>query len=156
MKVRFAFLADYALAHPMDTKLYVIGGGFDTIWAQTFPTRHPQVSLVVRVEFMPAECGRQHTIEIHPLDVDGQPFLPPAKLQVTPQKNPQAPTLPANFALVLNLQGLQLNKPGDYVFSILIDGQEMESLPLHAVLIAPGQIEPPFPVPQLPPGFQLG
>ena len=153
MKVRFAFLADYALAHPFDSKLYVVGGGFDTIWAQSFPTRHPQLSLVVRVEFTPSECGRPHSIEIHPLDVDGNPFLPPATLQVVPQKNPQAPTLPASFAVVLNIQGFQVNKAGDYAFSILIDGQEMESLPLHAVEVAPGQPPPPFPIPTLPPGF---
>jgi len=150
MRVRFAFLADYALAHPTDSKLYVIGGGFDTIWAPAFPARHPQLSVVVRVEFTPLECGRQHAIELNPIDGDGKPFLPPARLQVTPQKNPQAPTLPAAVALVLNLTPLDLAKPGDYAFSIVVDGQEVDSIPLHAIQIGPGQLPPPVTPPNLP------
>ncbi len=145
MRVPFAFLADYAMAHPTDSKMYVIGGGFDTLFTYNFPTAHPQLSVVVRVEFTPAECGRVHTVEIHPVDGDGKPFLPPTSLQVTPQKNLQAPTLPANVTLVLNLVGLQLKQPGDYAFTILVDGQEQESVALHAVKLTPGQLPPGIP-----------
>ena len=150
MRVRFAFLADYALTHPIDTKLYILGAGFDTIWAPSFPARHPQVSVVVRVEFAPMECGRQHVIEFNPLDTDGRPFLPPATVQVTPQQNPQAPRLPAAVALVVNLAPLELPRAGDYAFSIVVDGQELDSIPLHAIQLGAGQPPPPFLPPQLP------
>ena len=148
MRVRFAFLADYALTHPIDAKLYILGAGFDTIWAPSFPARHQQVSVVVRVEFLPMECGRQHTIEFNPLDSDGRPFLPPATLQVTPAVNPAAPRLPSAVGLVVNLAPLELPKPGDYAFSIVVDGQEVDSIPLHAIQLGPGQL-PPFIPPQI-------
>lgn len=144
MRVPFAFLADFGLAHP-DGKIYVIGGGLDTIQVPSFPAMHPQITLVLKLEFAPTECGQQHTITIHPLDADGAPFLPAATLQVTPQRNPKYPRLPVGLQYVLNIQGLMLSKEGEYAFSVVVDSQEVVSIPLRIVQSAlPGQ-------PQLPP-----
>jgi hypothetical protein len=130
MRVPFAFLADFAVAHP-DGKIYVIGGGWDTIVAGSLPATHPHLSLVVKFEFAPAECGRQHTVTIHPLDADGVPFLQVTTMQVTPQKNPRHPRLPVGVQFVVNIQGLMLTKEGEYSFSVLVDGQEATSIPLR-------------------------
>lgn len=132
MKVPFAFLADYAVANT-DGKIYVIGGGFDSIFVGALPAMHPHMALVVKLEFAPAECGQQHTIAVHPLDADGSPFLPVATMQVTPQKSPQYPHMPATFQYVLNIQGLVLSKEGEYAFSILVDSQEAASIPLRII-----------------------
>ncbi len=145
MKVPFAFLADFALGHP-DGKIYVIGGGWDTIQVANLPAAHPHLALVLKMEFAPAECGQQHTIAIHPLDADGAPFLPVATMQVTPQKNPKYPHLPVGVQYVLNIQGLLLTKEGEYAFSILVDSQEAASIPLRVVRLE-GQPSGP---PQLP------
>jgi hypothetical protein len=130
MKVPFAFLADFAVAHP-DGKIYVIGGGWDTILVGSLPATHPHLSLVLKFEFTPAECGLQHTITIHPLDADGAPFLQVTTMQAVPQKNPQYPRLPVGLQYVLNVQGLMLTKEGEYIFSILVDGQEAASIPIR-------------------------
>src|SRR5712691_449924 len=121
MRETFAFLADFGLAHP-DFKIYVIGGGLDTIQVPSFPAMHPHITLILKLEFTPTECGQQHTIVIHPLDADGAPFLPAATLQVTPQRNPKFPRLPVGLQYVLNIQGLMLTKEGEYAFSIVVDG----------------------------------
>src|SRR5436309_104281 len=117
-RVRLAFLADAAQAQP-DGKIYALGAGIDTIYAGQYPAVHPSLTIVVKIEFTPAECGRSHVVEIHPIDSDGKPFLPPVKHDHIPQKNPKAPTLPASVQLVLALQNLVLAKPGEYSFSIL-------------------------------------
>ena len=149
MRVPFAFLADFALGHPQDGKVYVIGGGWDTIQVQSLPATHPHLALALKLEFAPAECGQQHTISIHPLDADGAAFLPVASLQVTPQKNPKYPHLPVGVQYVLNIQGLVLSKEGEYAFSILVDGHEAASIPLRVVRIE-GVQGPPMLPPQPP------
>src|SRR5438046_636486 len=111
MRLLFAFLADYAAAQPADGKLSVVGGGFDTIFAQGFPTQ-ASMTLVIKIEFTPAECNRQHVIEIVPVDGDGRPFLGTDRLTqaVIPQRNPQDPTLPGTVQLVVNLQGIPIRR----------------------------------------------
>lgn len=94
------------------------------------------MTLVAKVEFTPAECGRPHTIEIIPVDQDGRQFLPVDRFrqQVVPQVNPQDPTLPGSVQIVLNLQGIPLMRPGSYSFSILVDDREVVAVPLRAIL----------------------
>jgi hypothetical protein len=134
MRLLFAFLADYASAQPTDGKLSVVGGGFDTIFVPGFPAQ-ASMTLVIKIEFTPAECNRTHTIEIFPVDGDGRPFLGTDRLTqpVVPQRNPQDPTLPGTVQLVVNLQGIPIKKAGSYNFSILVDGQEATSVPLRVV-----------------------
>ena len=107
MRVLFAFLADFALAHP-DGKAYVIGGGVDTVYAAQLPAVHPQISLIAKIEFTPRECGRQHTVEVHGVDADGQPFIQTTTMQFTPQLNAVDATLPTGFQFVVNVLSLQL------------------------------------------------
>ena len=73
MRVRMAMLADFALAH-QDGKIYILGGGIEIIRPDNFQYTHPTLSLVSKVEFAASECGRAHTIEVHPLDADGKAF----------------------------------------------------------------------------------
>src|SRR5258708_26955469 len=67
-RVRLAFLADAAQAQP-DGKIYALGAGIDTIYAAQFPAVQPSLTVVVKIEFTPAACGRPHAIER--LAVDG-------------------------------------------------------------------------------------
>jgi hypothetical protein len=136
MRVAFAYLADYALAHP-DGKVYVVGGGLDTIYALQLPVHQPQLSLVAKIEFMPSECGRQHTVEVHGLDSDGHAFMPSATMQIAPPRNTASPALPSGFQFVFNM-ALLLPRAAEYAFSILVDAAEVASIPLRVALIEPG------------------
>ncbi len=129
MKLLFAFLADSALSHA-DGKIYVIGGGVEMLSGPEFPLRHPNLSLVVKLQFSPAECGRTHPIEVQGLDSDAKPFGPTLRVDATPQRNSQFPTRPVGVQFVLNMQNIQIDKPGDYVFSILVGGEERGTVPL--------------------------
>lgn len=135
MKLQFAFLADFALAHP-DGKIYVLGGGFDTIYASDLPVRHPHLALVLNLQFAATETGRTYAIEIRPHDSTGAPFLQVTTIQASPQRNLQAPTAPVTFQSVLNFQGVQLRAIGEHSFSIVVDGQELAVVPLRVTKIA--------------------
>jgi hypothetical protein len=138
MRLLFAFLADFALAHP-DGKAYVVGGGVDTLYAAQLPAKHSHISLIVKIEFTPRECGRQHTVEVHGLDADGEPFIEPTAMQLTPERNAAGPTLPTGFQFVLNVQNLELPSEGEYAFSVVVDGTEFASVPLRVVRADPLQ-----------------
>ncbi|HLB77276.1 MAG TPA: hypothetical protein VJO72_09605 [Candidatus Dormibacteraeota bacterium] len=135
MKLQFAFLADFALAHP-DGKIYVLGGGFDTIYASVLPARHPHLSLVMNLQFAATETGRTYPIEIHAQDSTGAPFLQVMTIEANPQRNLQAPTSPVTFQSVLNFQGVQLRTAGEHTFTILVDGQELAAVPLRVTKVA--------------------
>ncbi len=136
MRLMYAFLADFALAHP-DGKFYVVGGGVSRLLGSGFPFRHPQLSLVVRIEFMPLECGRPHAIEVHAVDGDGRPFAPAMRVDARPERHPEAPTDAVALQFVLNLQNLEMRRPGRYAFSILVDGEQKDSVPLEVAATQP-------------------
>jgi uncharacterized protein DUF6941 len=135
VRLAVAVLADSAIANPQDRKLYILGGGISMIGVQRFPGQQPALSLALAIEFAPPECGRQHTLEVHLLDPDGKPLIPALTQQFVPQKNPADPTLPNGWQAVINYQQLQFQRPGDNAFSIVIDGQEVASLPLRVFQI---------------------
>ncbi len=135
MKVPLAVLADAAVANPIDGKLSIIGGGFDTIQCQQFPTKHPQIALALRVQFSSSETGRPHKLEVQAVDADGHQFQPPFAVDVTPPKNG---TEPANVQLVGNFQQLVFEKPAEYAFNVLVDGSEVASVPLRVVQMPSG------------------
>lgn len=135
MKLAVALLADSALANPQDGKLYVLGGGLSWIGAPSFPAVHPAIALALNFEFAPSECGRPHTLEVRLLNPDGREIVPAFTQQMTPQKNPTDPTLPSGCVTVCSYIQLKFEEPGDNAFSVVLDGQEVASLPLRVIQI---------------------
>jgi hypothetical protein len=138
MKMALAVLADAAVANPVDGKMYIIGGGFDTLAVQRFPAQHPALALALQLLVAPSECGRPKKLEVHAVDADGRPFQPPFTVEVTPPRNPIDPGLPTPIGLVGTFQQLQFAKPGEYAFNVLVDGSEIVSLPLRVIQAPPG------------------
>ena len=134
MRALFAMLADFALGHP-DGKLYILGGGVEILKPPALPFVVPNISFVAKIEFTPAETGRPRVIEVVPLDSDGRPLGPPARVDVTPQQNPQYPGLPVSVQVVLNIRDLPIERAQSLAFAVLVDGHEVASVPLH--IIAP-------------------
>jgi len=50
LRIAFALLADYALAHPTDGKLYVSGGGIRSLTFSAFPATYPRLALALGIE----------------------------------------------------------------------------------------------------------
>jgi hypothetical protein len=73
---------------------------------------------------------------VHCSDEDGQALLPqPIVLTLAPRpvpsEHPQGWDLASN--IVINLGGVPIPKPGFYRFEILIDDQQVRTLPFRAV-----------------------
>ncbi|HJQ85319.1 MAG TPA: hypothetical protein VKA21_14635 [Candidatus Binatia bacterium] len=108
-------------------------GIFDTIFARTFPTTHPQMQLVLRFEADPAESGSARTVEVQLVAPDGRVVL----------RLPGSMTVPARGTAervrmdqVLTLNGVQLEAAGRHRFQVLVDGAVAAVVPLYVEQIA--------------------
>ena len=124
MEIDFAFLAD--AAEVVNGKFYVMGGGFDTLYANEAPfVYHRPFSYVVRLLFNPAELDRKHHVEIHINDEDGKKIASiEGDLEIK-----RGPHLPKGwrqgFLSVWNIANLRFEKFGDYVFDVVVNGSSL-------------------------------
>ncbi len=129
MRIAYAFLADTALGHP-DGKMYVLGGGIDTVFSPTFPFMAQPLSIVLKAEFEPAESDIPHLIEVQLLNSEGRALISSMKTQVLPQRHKTWPDRAVGVHLVLGSAGLRFERPESCRFRVLLDGEEHASLPL--------------------------
>jgi hypothetical protein len=134
MRALFAMLADFALGHP-DGKAYILGGGIDILKPPSLPVVLPNISFITKIEFTPAEAGRPRVIEVVPLDSDARPVGHPARVEITPQPNPDYQGFPVSVQVVLNFRDFKVERAQTLAFAVLVDGHEVASVPLH--IIAP-------------------
>ena len=141
-KLDFAFLADAAEAN-LGRKFYVLGGGIDSIGAQTFPVVHPHMSLVVRLLLHPTEAGVDHALDIRLIDSDGGELA-----RVNASFNARGPFQAGReiaIPIVMNMTNTRFERAGDYSVEILIDNNHVKSLPLRLQQVSPASptSEPP-------------
>jgi len=134
MEIPLALLADYANTS-QDGKLNVMGV-FNRILTKDFPTVHPEMRLVFRLEAQPSERGRQATVEIKLLDADASVLHHLKGRLGVPQESRQ-PTIEINH--ILRLTGMVFEKPGDYRFDILIDGDLKKQVPFTVEQLPPSK-----------------
>ena len=137
MRLDWALLANAAEAPP-NGLVYILGAGFDTLIRDTYPTPFGGV-IVLRVQTTRLETERPHQIEVHASDEDGRAVLPqPIAINLparqVPAEYPHGWDLAAS--IVMNLQSVPINRPGFYNFEILIDDQQVRTLPFRAVKAA--------------------
>jgi hypothetical protein len=126
MDVIFAILCDAANIS-QEGKLNILGS-FANISATTFPIRHPEMHLVIRMEASPAEVGMQKKIEVTIMDEDGNKVSGfGADLVVPPQKKPGEP---AQMVAMLRMVDTVFPKKGRYAVYVLIDGKTETHIPL--------------------------
>ena len=92
--------------------------------------------MVLRLLSSRLESERPHKLEVHCSDEDGNPVLQQPIMVNLPQRtvhaeHPQGWDLAAN--IVINLSGVPIPKAGFYRFEILIDDQQVRTLPFRAV-----------------------
>lgn len=124
-------------------KLNILGT-FDTIYALAFPVIHPHCALALRIRFSQIEEG-QHHVRINVTDADGRLVIPPLDGNITIKFGPHDTMAVAN--MVLNLERLKIDKPGQYSIDFAIDGRLEKSHPLFVRL----HERPPAPPESMPP-----
>ncbi len=102
-------------------------GAFDTIWVSKTPAVHQQCAIVLRTRFEKIERG-EHKVVVHFVDADGKNVIPPAQ-GVIAMNFPEEQSS-GSAHLILNIQGLNLQRLGEYSIDLAIDGQQKASLPL--------------------------
>ena len=124
MQLTFALLADYANNTP-EAKLNVLGI-FNRINASAFPAQHPQMFLCTRFSASPAEYGQKKMIMIKLLSADADEILEVSQEVEIPSLGGRR--VDVNFVLAMN--NVTFPEPGEYQFSILVDGDEKGTVPL--------------------------
>lgn len=136
MRLDWALLANAAEAPP-NGLVYILGAGFDTLIREQFPTPFGGV-IVLRLQTTRLETERLHRVEVHCTDEDGKAFTSPIVVHLparqVPPDYPHGWDLAAN--IVVNLTTVPIERPGFYSFEILIDDQQVRTLPFRAVKAA--------------------
>jgi hypothetical protein len=134
LRLDWALLAN-AAEGPPNGLVYVLGAGIDTLLCDQFPAPFGGV-MVLRLVTSRLESGRAHKVEVHCSDEDGKAILAqPIVLTVPPRQvpteHPPGWDLAAN--IVINLSGVHIEKPGFYRFEIMVDDQQVRTLPFRLV-----------------------
>jgi hypothetical protein len=134
MRLDWALLAN-AAEGPPNGLVYILGAGVDTLWREQFPAP-VGVAMVLRLVTSRLESARPHKVEVHCSDEDGaaviaQPIVLTVPPRQMPKDHPPGWDLAAN--IVINLAGVMIQKPGFYRFEIMVDDQQVRTLPFRLV-----------------------
>ncbi len=145
-RIPLALLADHALAHTDDLKLYVLGGGIRSLSFHAFPANVPRLALALGLEFSADELGADpHNLRIEASGPGPEPPLKPFAARVSVPRNMAHPDQPVYFHFVINLENISLPTDGDFLFSVMVDEQLAAEVPLRVQKIAgpvPVELEP--------------
>ena len=127
MKCVLFLTADYANIS-REGKLNVMGI-FDRINAFSFPVRHPQMQLVLKLRAELGETSESRLLEIKLIDEDGTSL---AYLKSEFSFPDYASGQEREFNAILGISDIVFPKPGTYTFVALVDGynQSEESIEL--------------------------
>jgi hypothetical protein len=131
MDVKLALLADAANVS-QEGKLNILGT-FANINATHFPTRHPEMQLVLRFEASPAEADMEKTLEVKVLDEDGQQIGGAGGKFLVGSPAPSGRRI--RMQTIMRITDAVFPQPGDYTFAVLIDGKTEAEVPLSLTLV---------------------
>ena len=131
MQMLSALLCDFAADYA--GKLSVMGA-FDTIMAPQFPVTHNHCSLALRALVHDTDEGK-HKFEIKLIDSDGRNILP--KLELETQMHLSDEMFFASQNIVVHLNSLRFDKPGQYSIDVYFDGAIVSRVPLQVIKFNP-------------------
>ncbi len=116
-------------------KLFVLGGGFDTITARSLPAMHRNLAVVLVALIGPEERHRDLPIAIRLIDEDGQALGVEASGTLRVGAPPNLPPgASSTVPMVSPFHNLQFPEAKGYVFQVLHDGSELARLPFRVVV----------------------
>ncbi len=124
--VDVALLADAVQA--VRGKLYVLGGGWDTLWVRSFPARHPSLAIGLRIR-VPSSWGEDVLkVAVELQDADGAPMLPQPLAHTV--RLPTSSGGSTDFGLIrsFTFNNLLFQGEGSYSFVISVDDEPLSRL----------------------------
>jgi hypothetical protein len=107
-------------------------GAFDRIYARQFPAVHAHCAIALRVRFERIEEG-DHRVRINFVDTDGKNVIPGVDGNIGVNFPADVHAVCAN--MVLNINGMKFERPGQYSIDLAIDGRHERSLPVNVVQV---------------------
>lgn len=114
-------------------KLNILGA-IDSIFTRKLPASIPQCALALRVRFGLSEQGI-HKVTVRFINSDGKNLVKPINGELNIRFPEGQTSLSQN--LILNIQRLSIQKTGEYAIHLLIDNQQMATLPLFVRTATP-------------------
>jgi hypothetical protein len=127
--VDVALLADAVQA--VRGKLFILGGGWDTLWVQRFPARHPSLAIGLRLRVPVSWASESLKLSVELQDVDGHPILPhPLSHDIRLPPASQHPPNSTDFGLIrsFTFNNLMFQQEGPYSFVISVDDDPVSRL----------------------------
>src|SRR5438105_12051312 len=114
VQVDYAVLADGAQA--VQGKHYILGGGWDALYALAYPVIHPHLAIALRLAVPWNDTNQPFTLELDVQNADGQSILPSPPGPLTGTMNVGRPPHLAQGAnqhvvLVMDVANLQFERP---------------------------------------------
>ena len=126
--VEVALLADAVQA--VRGKLFILGGGWDTLWVRSFPARHPSLAIGLRLR-VPSSWGKETLkLSVELQDADGASMLPhPLVNTMRLPTHPQSSSA-TDFGLIrsFTFNNLLFQKEGSFSFVISVDDEPVSRL----------------------------
>jgi hypothetical protein len=127
--VDVAMLADAVQA--VRGKLFILGGGWDTLWVRGFPARHPSLAIGLRLR-VPVSWGKETLkLSVELQDVDGSPLLPhPLSHDIRLPSSEQRPSGTTDLGVIrsFTFNNLVFRREGPYSFVISVDDEPVSRL----------------------------
>ena len=134
MRITTAMLAD--AAQVQGGKLFVLGGGYDTINTRKFPVVHRSLALVLVAEIEPDERHRDLEIQIELIDEDGHPAGIEAKGKLRVGAPPNLPPGASSVVpMVSPFANVKFESPKGYTFIVRFEGDELTRVPFRVVQV---------------------
>jgi hypothetical protein len=127
--VDVALLADAVQA--VRGKLFILGGGWDTLWVRQFPARHPSLAIGLRLRVPVSWKSETLRLSVELQDADGKPALPrPLSHEIKLPSNPLRAPSASDFGLIrsFTFNNLQFDHEGAYSFVISVDDEPVSRL----------------------------
>ena len=134
MRLTTAMLAD--AAQVQGGKLFVLGGGFDTISARSLPVVHRSLAVALVAVVSPEERHRDLEIVIGLMDEDGQSLGVEAKGKLRVGAPPNLPPGSSSVVpIVTPFYNVRFPDAKGYAFVVSYDEEELARVTFRVVLI---------------------
>jgi hypothetical protein len=132
MKLTSAMLAD--AAQVQSGKLFVLGGGFDTISVRALPATHRSVSLAMVAEVRPDERHQDLDLKVELVDEDGAELglVAKGKLRVGAPPN-LPPGSPSLVPIVSPFHNVTFPEAKGYAFVVSVNDTELTRVRFRVV-----------------------
>jgi hypothetical protein len=134
MRLTSAILAD--AAQVQSGKLFILGGGFDTITVRSLPAVHRSISLAMVAEVEPDERQRDLELVIRLIDEDGTALGVEAKGRLRVGAPPNLPPgSPSIVPIVSPFHNITFPEAKGYAFVVSLNDSELARIGFRVVAL---------------------